>query len=552
MHQESMGFTARWCSVITTSLLIVALTVFAYGYVRQVEKNPLRMDEVDMYNSIANWVTLGTPILYLGQPMPPEEWLLPLGERTLGDGQRYRFYRIKPEIGVKKEFFIATRDGLVGRYTYFPHPQLYLAGHAVLYRLAPLTPDTSHLMRYFNLLWVAGMVAGLALLSRELYRGQPLVFPVTLLLLAVNSFFVRAALLIDYQAPTACLAVWFAWAFGHSQEHRKLSWPLALATLAFWFTNFGATMSVLLGTAIYVLVIGWRARPWRALASVAAGTAAFPPLYWLFSRTFDLPFSQPFIYAFGRAGDSGGLSGTAAAVWRYSLWYGREIGPWLVIAALALLVASLMTRRPIVRPGLVLPPILAFVGILSQAALRADAFHFPKYVYFTVPLLSLFVAGELTTLLLSEGGPSTASGRGRSAPRLWRSWLATAVLLALLGLSAAQSWRSLQAPGGTLYDPGEVGLVEAAHAARAEAPHDAVLLARKDAGFFAQRQFIEWEGPLLTDPALLEQTIEQYGIRYAVAGPLLLAPEAEVAWPYLVSAFEVVLDAGDYVFLRKR
>jgi len=186
-------------------------------------------------------------------------------------------------------------------------------------------------------------------------------------------------------------------------------------------------------------------------------------------------------------------------------------------------------------------------------------------VYFVVPLLCMFVAGELVRLLVGNGDASAAlsvtepeapvvdaSAPFASARLRWLRWTAAVVLAALLGLSAVQSWRSLQAPGGTLYDPGEVGLVEAAQAARAEAPPDAILLARKDAGFFAQRPFIEWEGPLLTDPALLEQTIEQYGIRYAVAGPLLLGPEAQATWPYLGSAFEVVLDAGDYVFLRKR
>jgi hypothetical protein len=126
------------------------------------------------------------------------------------------------------------------------------------------------------------------------------------------------------------------------------------------------------------------------------------------------------------------------------------------------------------------------------------------------------------------------------------------VLIALLGLSASQAWRSIQAPGGTLYDPGEVGLVEAAQAARAEVPADAILLARKDAAFLAQRDFIEWEGPLLTDPQALQETIERYGIRYAIGGPLLLGPDAQVTWAYWAENFDVVLDAGDYVLLRKR
>ncbi|MFZ2362332.1 MAG: hypothetical protein WA040_23535 [Anaerolineae bacterium] len=567
---------------LAVGLTALALLVFAFVYVRQVDKNPLRMDEADMYSSIANWVTLGQPLLYLGQPPPPADWLLPLGERTLGDGQLYRFYRIKPETGVQKEFFIALRDGVVGRYTYYPHPQLYLFVHSLLFRLAPLTVETSHLMRYFNLLWVAGMLAGLALLSRELYgarSGRSLrsnrawwVFAVTLLLLAVNSFFVRASLLIDFQAPTACLAVWYAWAFVRSQERGRLSWPLALVTLFFWFSNFGAPISVLLGTGVYVLLIGWRARPWRALLSVAAGTVAFVPVYWLFSRIFDLPFSQPFIYIANRAGGGGGLAGLVADVWRYSLWYSREIGPWLVIAALALFVLALASRRAIDRPALALAPLLAFTGILSQAAARGDAFHFPKYVYFVAPLLCVFVAGELVKLLVDERDASAAlsvtqretpagdaSAPSVSAadtppgrhPEAWRRVSAAVMLAALLILSAAQAWRSIQAPGGTLYDPGEVGLVEAAQAARAEAPPDAILLARKDAAFLAQRDFIEWEGPLLTDPALLQQTIEQYGIRYLIGGPLLLGPEAQATWPYLASAFEVVLDAGDYVLLRK-
>ncbi len=564
--------TPRWQRPLAVALLLLAVALLAFHTVRQVDKNPLRMDEADMVSSIANWVTLGQPLLYLGQPPPPDDWLLPLGERTLGDGQRYAFYRIKPETGVKKEFFIALRDGVVGRYTYYPHPQLYLFIHSLLFRLAPLTVETSHLMRYFNLLWVAGMAAGMALLSRELYRGrwnqvmEPgaaggagritdppradtgdhqawLVFAVALLLLAVNSFAVRASLLIDFQAPTACLAVWYAWAFVRSQERGRLSWPLALVTLLFWWSNFGAPISVLLGTGAYVLLLGWKAKPWRALLSLAAGTAAFVPVYWLFSRFFDLPFSQPFIYIANRAGGGGGLAGLAADVWRYSLWYSREIGPWLVLAALALFVLALASRRAIDRPALALAPILAFTGLLAQAAARGDAFHFPKYVYFVVPLLCVFVAGELVVLLANPAGHRRA---GR-----WAAGAAGIVLVALLGLSAVQSWRSLEAPGGTLYDPGEVGLVEAAQAARAEAPADAILLARKDAAFLAQRDFIEWEGPLLTDPMLLQQTIEQYGIRYLIGGPLLLGPEAQATWPYLASAFEVVIDAGDYVLLRK-
>lgn len=599
--------TPRWPRPLAVALLLLAVLLLAFHIVRQVEKNPLRMDEADMASSIANWVTLGQPLLYLGQPPPPDDWLLPLGQRTLGDGQQYAFYRIKPETGVKKEFFIALRDGVVGRYTYYPHPQLYLFLHSLLFRLAPLTVETSHLMRYFNLLWIVGMAAGMALLSRELYGGRSrsaadrgwLVFAVALLLLAVNSFAVRAALLIDFQAPTACLAVWYAWAFVRSQERGRLSWPLALVTLLFWWSNFGAPISVLLGTAAYLLLIGWRARPWRALLSVAAGTAAFVPVYWLFSRIFDLPFSQPFLYITDRAGDgAGGLASLLSDVGRYSLWYAQELGPWLVIAALALFVLALVSRRAIDRPALALAPVLAFIGLLSQAAARGDAFHFPKYIYFVAPLLCVFVAGELVRLLvgdqdasaalsvtetgdasapsvsvtetgdasaalsvtgagdasatLSMTGDRDAAAAAGGAARRGLSWLAAGVLVALLGLSASQAWRSIQAPGGTLYDPGEVGLVEAAQAARAEVPADAILLARKDAAFLAQRDFIEWEGPLLTDPQALQETIERYGIRYAIGGPLLLGPDAQVTWAYWAENFDVVLDAGDYVLLRKR
>jgi len=538
----------RWQRPLTVALLLLALALLAFHTVRQVEKNPLRMDEADMASSIANWVTLGQPLLYLGQPPPPDDWLLPLGEHTLGDGQRYAFYRIKPETGVKKEFFIALREGVVGRYTYYPHPQLYLFVHSLLFRLAPLTAETSHLMRYFNLLWVAGLIAGMALLSRELYGARPgrawLTFAVALLLLAVNSFAVRAGLLIDFQAPTACLAVWYTWAFVRSQEQNRLSWPLALVVMLFWWSNFGAPISVLLGTGIYLLLIGWRARPWRALLSVAAGTALFVPVYWLFSRIFDLPFSQPFIYIADRAGGGGGLAGLAADVWSYSLWYVQELGPWLALAALALFILALASRRAIDRPALALPPLLAFTGLLSQAAARGDAFHFPKYIYFAAPLLCVFVAGELVRLLVG------ARSAGNAARR-WPGWLAAGVLAALVGLSAAQAWRSIQTPGGTLYDPGEVGLVEAAQAARAETPPDAILLARKDVAFLAQRDFIEWEGPLLTDPAAVAQTVEQYGIRYAIGGPLLLGPEAQATWGYWAENFDLVLDAGDYVLLRK-
>jgi hypothetical protein len=529
--------------LLAIALSLLAIIVFAFHIVRQIEKNPLRMDEVDIYNSIVNWVTLGTPILYLGQPMPPSEWLLPLGERTLGDGNLYHFYRIKPELGIKKEFFIATRDGIVGRYTYSPHPQLYLAINALIYRLIPLNPDASYLMRYFNLVWIVGLIIGMALLSRKLYREHfPLIFSISLLILSINNFAVRASLLIDYQAPTACLSTWYACAFVSRKRHERLSFLLVMIILLFWFNNFGATISILLGTIIYVLFLGWRVRLWVRLLSVFIGSLIFVPVYWLFCRVFELPFSQPFIYATSRVGDAKvGLAGVAANIWTYGHWYSLEIGPWLVVTVLVLLGVSLLNRRIISRPDLALPPTLALTGILSQAALRADAFHFPKYVYFTVPLLCIFTAGELLTL-----------ATGTTSWRRFVRWAVVAVYVSLLGLSAAQAWRSIQAPGGTLYDPGEVGLVEAAQVARAEVPLNGIILARKDAGFLAQRQFIEWEGALLTNPVLLEKTIEHYNINYAIAGPLLLGPEAQVTWPYLSSAFEIVIDAGDYVLLRKR
>ncbi len=47
------------------------------------------------------------------------------------------------------------------------------------------------------------------------------------------------------------------------------------------------------------------------------------------------------------------------------------------------------------------------------------------------------------------------------------------------------------------------------------------------------------------------EEIEQYGIRYAIGGPLLLGPEAQATWAYWADNFDVVIDAGDYVLLRK-
>ena len=194
----------RWPCIALAGLWIL------FAFFTLVAKNPLRVDEVDYFQSMNNVVELGLPIYYAGEVELHPRSLNWLSDRSLA-GNHFDFYRFKSKTGIRKETFFAITDGK-SLYTFgMWHPPLYIYLGSFVFRVFPLTPDNSHLLRYFNLLWSLGLLVGMALLCRQLYPDhQKWVFPLALLLYASNSLALRGSLLIDYNAALGpCVAVWF-------------------------------------------------------------------------------------------------------------------------------------------------------------------------------------------------------------------------------------------------------------------------------------------------------------------------------------------------------
>jgi hypothetical protein len=284
------------------TLVALAIVFFIGSFALQVQKNPLRLDEVDYFQCMQNTIKLGLPIYYAGEVDLDPNLLLHLSTRRLLD-KEFDFYRFKPETGVLKETFFAITD-THSRYTYgMWHPPLYIYLGALFFRILPLTPDNSSLLRYFNLIFSIGIFAGMAALSQELYRSKSRwVFLVALVLYALNSLAVRGALLIDYNATLGpCVAIWFVLTYLWSERHRQLHWGLVLTTMLILFTSLGIAASLLLGVCIYWILFVRQRKSWKAPASTLLGIAFFFPVFLVFCRIFKLPFTQPFLHNMNRA-----------------------------------------------------------------------------------------------------------------------------------------------------------------------------------------------------------------------------------------------------------
>jgi len=79
--------------------VVVILCVFLSLFVLQVQKNPLRWDEVDYFQCMENVIRLGIPIYYAGEVKIDPHLLVYSSSRQLGE-EEFVFYRFKPETGI--------------------------------------------------------------------------------------------------------------------------------------------------------------------------------------------------------------------------------------------------------------------------------------------------------------------------------------------------------------------------------------------------------------------------------------------------------------------
>ena len=522
----------------TASLFILLL--YLIHFVWQVSKNPLRLDEVDYYQCMENVQRLGLPLYYAGEVNIDPDHLMYLSTRYL-DGQEFVFWRFKPETGILKETFFALVEG-TSRYTFgMWHPPLYIYLGSLAFRLLPLTPASSHLLRYFNLIFSIGIFIGMLALSRKLYPDKHRqVFLIALILYTLNSLAVRGSILIDYNATLGpCVAIWFV-AIYLSEQEQRFPWKFALLTALAFFTSLGIAVNLVIGTLIYVLLAGRDQRPWRTTAAIVAGTAGFLLTFLIFCRISRLPFSQPFLHNISR------LDAQVTLAWlinqvhtavRYTQIYSEEIGLPIVITIAGLCLKTICTKEVCRAPKRGYLPVMLITGLTSHAALGAEAYGFIKYILFLLPLLFVYLAGEELILLYD-------------ASRLWKA-LAVVTLALIVWASAANSLQMMRLPGGTLYDKGAQGTVAIAQRLEVVSNPDAIILSDKDVAFFAQRKFVQWSRTYLTDIESLRTRVAEEGIRYTVINSNTLAVFPELS-AYLNDEFLVQDRIGSYVLLRRK
>jgi len=522
----------------------VAIVLFVILFAVLVPRNPLRMDEVDYFQSMQNVIRLGLPLYYAGEVDLSPNSLMHLSTRLLA-GQQFEFYRFKPETGILKETFFALAGGH-SRYTYgLWHPPLYIYTGALFLWAVPLSPENSGLLRYFNLIFCIGIFAGMAALSRQLYpEHYRSVFALSLILFVLNNFAVRGSLLIDYNGALGpCVAIWFALAYLRSERLDALHAGLAGMTAAVLFTGLGIATSLVAGVLVYIAVWGRGRKPSRSLASIVAGIGFFLIAFWAICRLLNLPFSQPFLHNFQRAGirlSADWLAVQVSSAFTYAATYVREVGYWIVLLSLVLWVKAIASGEVGGSSSRNLLPVLVSVGFLLQGSLRADAYGFPKYVVFLLPLLFVYLAGQLA---------STFAG-SRTHRRAARGLLA--FCLAAILLSESWAWFStLQKSGGTLYLPGERGISEIARTVQSESGAGEVILGPKDVAFLAGRRFVQWSGALLTDAALLRKRVDGASIRHLVGDAGMRALVSPDVAGYLQVYFNTRTREGDYSLLLR-
>lgn len=526
-------------------LAILIILLFYLGhFVIHAQKNPLRLDEVDYYQCMENVVRLGFPVYYAGEVSIDHNRLIYLSTRHL-DGREFVFWRFKPETGILKETFFALVND-TSRYTFgMWHPPLYIYLGSLIFRLLPVTPENSHSLRYFNLIFSLGIFTGMFALSRESY---PLryrqVFLIASLICAFHSLAIRGSTLIDYNATLGpCAAVWFAVAVLRAERKTHLSWEVTGATVWVLFTGLGLATSLLLGVGLYCLlrlVIGSRRSLAWTLLSVLLGISIFLASFFVFCQVLQLPFSQPFLHQIARLRASpGGLRAPQklfTTLWTHLWWYSKEIGLSNMVVVTGLSIFSV--KRIKLSPRHLLIPIVIATGLFSQASVGANAYWFPKYILFTLPLLFIFVAGESVALL----GPSSV---------WWKKAVCIVILLVITLTNMLNSFHWILQSGSTLYSPGERGLLQIAQALQASTAPDEIVLSRKDIGFFAHRRFIEWKGELLYNVGLLERKVNDTNIHYIVSPTSFVNASTDIGI-FLHQKFSVETTEGDFALWHRK
>lgn len=516
---------------LAVMLLLAGCGLYLVIFAIQIDRNPLRADEVDYFQCMRNLTVLGKPLYYAGETERSPDAVLLLSREVLA-GRSFDFYRFRPETGILKQTYFAISDG-DSRYTWCMwHPPLYVYLGGLFLRLFDPAVAQPALLRTMNLVYVLGILTGMGFLLRELYRpGWLLGLGLASVLFATNSLAVRAGLLIDYNGTLAqCVVAWATWAFLRLDRQPR-AMPLAIVLLALTFAvGLGVGVSILLGLLLWTLLFRRGVMLIRHIAAAAGGVLLFIAAFWLFAQVAGLPFSQPFLHNFQRADLQAPLSRRLVAMVRFSGWYARETGLVAIILGLLMGLYRLLHKQA----DRLLLPVLILVGVLSQAGLSGDAYGFPKYIAFALPLLFALIGGELSMLA--------------RVPR-WR--YAAVALVLTLGL--AQAWQSLEIlarPGGTLYFRGEQGFRPAAFAAAANTQPGDTLLSSKDLAFYAGRNFVEWYGSSLTDLAVLQRRVENEQVTAVAASRALLSTASPEVTTWVATHSTLILEDGDFQLRR--
>jgi hypothetical protein len=545
MTRDDWMRNLRQCGtpIVCALACAVGLVVFLALVKAHIDKNPLRADEVDYFQSMQNVLSLGLPLYYAGEVDLDPDWLIHLSTQVLA-GRQFEFYRFKPETGILKETFFALTDGH-SRYTYgMWHPPLYIYLGTLFLGVASLTVENSALLRYFNLIFSIGVLVGMVALSRELYgrRLGPTV-ALAVALYALNNLVIRGTILIDYNATLGpCVAVWFAAAYLRSERRRCLNVSLGLLTVLVFSTGLGIGVALLAGTLVYVAIVGRINRPWRALASIGIGFLAFFPMFLAFSRLLGLPFSQPFLHNIQRAGtrlDLTALAAKAGTAIEYSTgFYSREVGYPAILLGAGLLIRLFVGRQAFRTPQRVFVPIMVVVGFMVQGSLRADAYGFPKYILFLLPLLFVYMAGEALDVLFAD-----------SSSRIVKV-VTGLVLAAVIVTQIVNSITALNRPGGTLYFAGEQGITAVSQRLGALTAADETIMSPKDVAFLAHRKFVQWYGTPLTDLRFLQSRLAAERIRYLASNTAMLSTASPDVATFLRTAFAIEAQDDDFRVLR--
>jgi hypothetical protein len=529
--------------------IILALAIFSISFIGQIQKNPLRLDEVKYFQCIKNLVHLGTPLYDGGQVNLDPRQLIHLSTRQLG-GELYDFYRFKPETGIVKEaFFALTANN--EHYIYgMWHPPLYIYVDALLFRLFPLTPATSADLRYFNLVFAAAMFAGMAALARELYGRRGLAATALAIgLYALNSLAVRGTLLIDYNATLGpCAAVWMAWAYARTQRRQIYNGELAVTTALVFYASLGIGACMVAGTLLHAVLWSARRREasrlWPIAGAMALGMVAFLVSFLVFCRVAGLPFTQPFLHNLQRLSAGPGLTPHSLRDWllvliTYLGFFGREIGYTTLLAAGSLALTQIYRRDLLQSPGRSFLPLMAGMSLVSFAALRGDAYGFPKYILFALPLMFVWLAGDSLELI------------GAGDHLAWPRRELTVTALAAIGLiSGAHSWTVMHASGSTIFNSGEQGVVAAARSLHNATTPDEIVLSDIDVAFLAGRQYVAWTLPLLTDIEKLQARVAEAHIKHAVISTAMLNATTPEVKAYIRQQFTEKSRDADFVLIQ--